>query len=139
MVGDCCGPGSRFDQTRQHLSCYAWDHYADLDQKEPKAEPRPGSMLKTLEIGCALAASVLMDAPITPATFQGAVLDAGCSVGRGTFALAQRTDDLVLGVDLSLPMLRLAGEVLRNGRVRYPRRRVGLVHERREFTAVFPN
>src|SRR5205823_5523693 len=58
MLGDCCGPGSVFDQTRQQLSSYAWDHYADLDPNEPEGEPRPGSMLRTLQVGRPLANAV---------------------------------------------------------------------------------
>lgn len=127
MLGDCCGPNSDFDQTRQHLSSYAWDHYADLDPQESATGPRPGSMVRTLEIGRELAGAL----PTGP------ILDVGCSVGRGTFALAERGDGLVLGVDLNFPMLRLAAGVLRHGRVRYPRRRVGLVYETRDFPAAF--
>lgn len=166
MLGDCCGPGSMFDQTRQHLSSYAWDHYGDLDPEDAgkpgsgsgdqtsrltpqpgplpfeergrkdggfgaqisAANPRPGSMLKNLEAGLALA---------QPLAANGVVLDAGCSVGRGSFALAERCEELVLGVDLSFAMLRVASEVLRHGKVRYPRRRAGLVYERREFSTDF--
>jgi SAM-dependent methyltransferase len=69
----------------------------------------------------------------------GASIDIGCSVGRGSFALAERTKDLVLGVDLNFAMLRLASEVLRRGKVKYARRRVGLVYHRREFPARFAN
>ncbi len=129
LLGDCCGPGSAFDQTRQHLSSYAWDHYGDLDPIEPASEPRPGSMLKCLEAGLRAAE------PLPPGPF----IDIGCSVGRGTFALGERRKGLVLGVDLNFPMLRLAAEVLRHGTVRYPRRQVGLVYERREFRAQFEN
>ena len=68
IVGDCCGSGSAFDQTRQHLSSYAWDHYGDLDPKEALDTFRPGSMLRNLKIGCTLAKDV------QPA---GPVLDAG--------------------------------------------------------------
>src|SRR5690606_34331783 len=53
------------------------------------------------------------------------------------FAIAAQSDDLVLGVDLHLPMLRLAGRVLREGVVSYPRRRVGMVYDRREFRVPF--
>jgi len=60
-------------------------------------------------------------------------------VGRGTCALAEHCAGLVLGVDLNFPMLRLASEVLRQGKVRYSRRRTGLVYERREFSVSFPN
>jgi len=127
ILGDCCGPGSTLDVARQHLSSYAWDHYADLDPEEVAAEPRPGSMLQVLAAGL----------EFTNQSPPGPILDMGCSVGRGTFSLAQRTDDLVLGIDLNFPMLRLAAEVLRTGQVRYPRRRVGVVYDRREFPVEF--
>jgi SAM-dependent methyltransferase len=130
IVGDCCGPASAYEQTRQHLSSYTWDHYGNLDLKFAAEEPRPGSMLRNLEAGCALA---------EPINLSGAILDAGCSVGRSSFALAERGAGLVLGVDLNFPMLRLASEILRTGQVRYPRRRVGLVYNRREFPAHFKN
>jgi SAM-dependent methyltransferase/uncharacterized protein YbaR (Trm112 family) len=127
MLGDCCGPGSAFDVTRQHLSSYVWDHYGDLDAAEAESEPRPGSMLASLEAGLKLAGSVR----------PGLMLDAGCSVGRSTFALAQYSQGLVLGVDLHFAMLRVASEILRHGTVKYSRRRTGLVYERREFPAHF--
>ena len=127
LLGDCCGPGSSYDTTRQHLSTYAWDHYGDLDRKRP-GEPRPGSVLRVLERGLELAG----DLPAGP------ILDLGCAVGRSSFALAGDSDRLVLGVDLSFPMLRLASEALRRGRVRYPRRRVGVVYDAREIPVSFP-
>jgi len=133
MLGDCCGPGSVFEQTRQFLSSYAWDHYGDLDPDEPATEPRPGSVARNLQIACEAAQA------FQPGATRSAVLDAGCSVGRATFALAEQTDELVLGVDLNFPMLRLASEVLRHGTARYSRRRVGLVYERHEFPARFAN
>lgn len=126
-LGDCCGPASSFDQTRQHLSSYAWDHYADLDPNERTADPRPGSMLAALKTGMQLAAG-------KP---PGPIIDAGCAVGRGTFELANSGGELVLGVDLNFAMLRLAGEVLRRGVVRHPLRRVGLVYDQREFPVTF--
>jgi SAM-dependent methyltransferase len=67
----------------------------------------------------------------------GPLVDVGCGVGRSTFELAQRFDDLVLGIDVNFSMLRLAADVLHTGTVRYPRRRVGLVYDRREFPAPF--
>jgi SAM-dependent methyltransferase len=127
VIGDCCGAGSDFDQVRQQVSAYTWDHYGDLDPDEAGAEPRPGTMLATLETGWQLAQPI-------PG---GPVLEVGCAVGRGSLALAQRTDELVLGVDLHFPMLRLAARVLRDGTVRYARRRVGLVYDRRVFDVRF--
>ena len=123
MLGDCCGPDSTFNQTRQYLSSYTWDHYGDLDPAEDVGEPRPGSMLRTLKVGLDLAGRL-------PA---GPLIDVGCSVGRGTFALTAHSKDLILGVDLNFAMLRLAAQVLRTGTVQYPRRRVGIVFDRREF------
>jgi SAM-dependent methyltransferase/uncharacterized protein YbaR (Trm112 family) len=155
MLGDCCGPNSAFDQTRQHLSSYAWDHYGDLDPKEPEGKPRPGSMLRGLEAGLKAAEEGQVRCQrsevrgqgaesdhsflASSATVRGPIIDVGCSVGRGSFALAERGADLVLGVDLSFAMLRVASEVLRQNVVRYPRRRAGLVYERHEFPAHFAN
>ncbi|MEM9056753.1 MAG: methyltransferase domain-containing protein [Pseudomonadota bacterium] len=129
MLGDCAGPGSVFDTMRQHVSIYAWDAYADLDPGEPIVEggARPGALVRCLEAGRALTG----DAPEAP------VLDAGCAVGRSSFDLAAHTDGLVLGIDLHVPMLRLAQAALRDGRVRYPRRRVGLVYDERDFAVTF--
>lgn len=130
LLGDCCGPGSAFDGTRQHLSTYAWDHYGDLDPDEPAApgaDTPPGSILRLLDRGLTL----------TKTLPPGPILDLGCSVGRCTFALADQTGGLVLGVDLNFAMLRVAARALREGRVRYPLRRVGLVYDRRDFPARF--
>ncbi|MCA9527506.1 MAG: hypothetical protein KC549_14550, partial [Myxococcales bacterium] len=54
MLGDGSGPGSAFNTTRQFLSSYAWDHYADLDPQEPASEPRPGAVIRTLDRGLEL-------------------------------------------------------------------------------------
>lgn len=133
LLGDCCGPGSAFDITRQHLSTYAWDHWADLDVNEVTSEvpgDSPGSVLRVLERALALAGGL-------PA---GPILDLGCATGRTSFVLANQgvTGCQVLGVDLGFPMLRLAAAALRQGRVRYPRRRVGVVYDRREFPIHLP-
>lgn len=127
ILGDCCGQGHPFDTIRQQLSSYAWDHYADLDPHEQPGNPKPGSVLRVLDD--ALAA---MNTQPT-----GPMIDIGCSVGRTAFALAEKFDQLVLGVDLHYPMLRLASGVLRAGVVRYPRKRNGVVYDRREFPASF--
>lgn len=88
LLGDCCGPNSAFEQTRQQVSSYAWDHYGDVDPKEAPGDPRPGAVLRNLTAGLELAA----------APPPGPVLDVGCAVGRSSFALAERTEELVLGV-----------------------------------------
>jgi len=127
LLGECCGPGSALDTMRQQLSNYAWDHYGDLDPDESRDGPRPGSVARVLERGLSL----------TDNELAGPVLDVGCSVGRSTFELAERGAELALGIDLNFSMLRLAAGVLESGTVRYPRRRVGLIYDRREFAAHF--
>ena len=144
LLGECSGPGSALDATRLHLSSYSWDHYGDLDPEERRetrggagdaarqgdtacpddtVPPRPGSLLRAWRRIQGLA-------PPGPA---GPVLDVGCSVGRLAFELAEGSDELVLGVDLNVSMLRLAQQARRTGRVVYPRRSAGLLYERREF------
>jgi SAM-dependent methyltransferase/uncharacterized protein YbaR (Trm112 family) len=129
LLGDCAGPGSAFDATRQQLSIYGWDHWGDLD---PEASTGPctipGSVLRLL----ARAVPHLLDLP------PGPVLDLGCATGRTTFELAATTGRPALGVDLAFAMLRLAAGALRHGRVRYPRRRVGVVYDRRQFPVAPP-
>lgn len=129
LVGDCCGPQSEFDLRRQHLGSYAFDHYGDLDPREKSADSpaAPGSVRGLLQRGLEEVV------PIPP----GPILETGCAVGRTTFDLAQSTKDLVLGVDLNFDMLRLASRVLSRGIVRYPRRRIGMVYDRREFPVSF--
>lgn len=127
LIGDCCGPGSLVDTTRQHLNSYGSGHYGDLDP-DGSDEEGGSSVLDLLERGLDLAGEV----PVGPA------IDTGCAVGRATFALAERREGLVLGTDLSFSMLSVAARVLREGIVRYPLRRVGLVYDRREFPVRFP-
>jgi SAM-dependent methyltransferase/uncharacterized protein YbaR (Trm112 family) len=123
LLGDAAGPGSWFETGRQHLSTYAWDGYGEADPQEAKAEPRPGAARRCLKALLELAGAL-------PA---GPILDIGCSVGASSLALAAGSRDLVLGVDLNIAMLRFARRVLGSGRVRYARRRIGLVYDRRDF------
>jgi len=130
MLGDSAGPGTAYDVVRQHLSTYAWDHYGDLDTDEPTGggtPVSPGGVVRCMEEG-----NRLLDHGSA-----GPVADIGCSVGRSAFEMAAGSDALVLGIDASLPMLRLAQRVLAEGRVRYSRRRVGIVYDRREFDVAF--
>jgi SAM-dependent methyltransferase/uncharacterized protein YbaR (Trm112 family) len=62
----------------------------------------------------------------------GPAIDIGCATGTSTFALAARLGRMTVGIDLNFAMLRLASSALREGRVRYARRRVGLVYDREE-------
>ena len=126
LVGDAIGPDSWFDIMRQVQSTYAWDGYADLDPAEgdPGDGPRPGAARRCLARLLALAGET---GPVRR------VLDIGCASGRTSFDLAAAFPEaLVLGADIHLAVLRIA-QMARAGRVSYPRRRIGLVYDRRQF------
>jgi len=129
ILGDCLGPGSTWDAIRYQLSCYAWEHYGSHDPEEADSVPQPGTTLALLNRGLALCGAI-------PA---GPILDVGCSVGGMSFALAERSTELVLGVDVNFAMLRVAQQVLQSGVVSYPRRRIGGVYDRREFPVPLAN
>ena len=124
LFGDAIGPGTDYDQTRQHLSIYCWGHYADLDPEEHDAPGAMGTLLKEC-----LSLAVDMTGP---------GLDLGCSVGRSTFELACHIDGPVLGTDLNFAMLQKAQQVLGTGRLSYDRRRVGVVYDERAFPVHMP-
>ena len=125
LLGDAVGSGTPFDATRLHLSSYVRDHYGAHDPAEKRDRTAaPGAVLRCLEAGMAL---------LGEERWEGHALDIGCAPGRIAQALAERADGLVLGVDLNFTMLRLAQRLLATGRVAYPRRRIGLVYDRREF------
>ena len=129
LLGDCCGPGTAYDDERQRRSSYVWDHWAEFDpQEQASAAPtvRPGAIARLLKSGLALSAW-------EPLPTDGAILDVGCAVGRTTCELAQIFGQPVLGIDLDISMLRLAREIRDSGWVEYPRRRVGIAYDRRRF------
>jgi len=127
VIGDCCGQGSAFDITRHQLGSYARDHYGAQDPAEQGAVDPPGGARRLLELGLERVAELP----------EGQVVDVGCSVGGTTFALAERTGRLVLGVDLNVSMLRLAMSALHRGVVQYPLRKTGVVYDRRRFPVRF--
>ena len=127
LIGDALGPDTWFDMLRQTLSTYGWDGWADLDPLEvtPDGAAKPGAVRRCLDRLLALAGPVTMPA--------ARVLDLGCGAGRTAFDLAARHPEaLVLGIDVSLGLLRLAQGAAR-GEIRYPRRRIGLVYDQRLF------
>ena len=131
VLGDCSGPGSWFDVTRHHLGSYARDHYGAYDPEETDANPPPGGTVRLLSAGLTRVAKL-------PA---GPLIDLGCSVGGATLKLAERADDpqqLVLGVDMNLSMLRVAASAIYRGTVQYPRRRTGVVYDRRRLSIDCP-
>ncbi len=101
----------------------------DLDPAEiPNGPAQPNRVGRCLHAGLERVAARL-DQPI---------LDIGCAVGRSTFELAETSTELVLGIDTNFSMLRLAQQVLSDRKLRYPRRRIGIVYDRREFAVDFP-
>jgi SAM-dependent methyltransferase len=131
LLGDAIGPDSWLDALRQTLSTYAWDSYAALDPDETM--PAPGAPVPGAAARC-LAALVAMTGGMSPAR----AIDAGCGAGGTSFALAAALPHaLVLGVDINLGLLRLARRAA-DGIVSYPRRRIGLVYDRRRFPVSLP-
>ena len=114
-----------YEATRRNCSTYGWDHYADCDPDEMAdgVASRPGSALQSL----ATALDAMPTAPPGPA------LDIGCAAGRTTFALAERVTGCVLGIDVNVPLLRLARQVLHDGEVAYARFDLGRAYQRRRF------
>ncbi|HEX6084606.1 MAG TPA: methyltransferase domain-containing protein [Thermoanaerobaculia bacterium] len=120
LLGDVLGAGSAYDTLRQHTGMYAEDHYATHSARK---------LLDLWSGGGQAILPVRTDGTVRPPL----ALDVGCATGGVTFAIAERTNALTLGVDLNFAMLRVASKALRAGRVRFARRRVGIVYDRREI------
>jgi SAM-dependent methyltransferase len=121
LLGDAAGPGSSLDRERATLSAYGRVHWGDFDCSDPL--PEEASLVRLVRSA--------MD--LSNAAPSGLWIDLGCAVGRGTFELANRGDDLAVGIDLNFAMLRVAERARRTGRAVYPFRRVGLVYDRRDL------
>ena len=141
LLGDAIGPDTWLDVLRQTLSTYAWDSYAAFDPEEhvfgPPDEPQPGAatrcLARLLELS-GLQSAVAQRTPPLPVR----AVDLGCGAGGTSFALAASLPGaLVLGIDLHLGLLRLAAGAAR-GLVSYPRRRIGMVYDRRRFAVSLP-
>jgi SAM-dependent methyltransferase/uncharacterized protein YbaR (Trm112 family) len=120
VIGDCVGPDGDLNRNRLYLSSYGGSHWGDRDPVRPSG----GGLVPVIAAALELAGEV-----------RGRWLDLGSAVGRGTFELATRTGDLALGIDLSVAMIRAARRIATRGEVRIQSRKVGVVHERREFAA----
>jgi SAM-dependent methyltransferase len=125
LLGAHLPPGSYYDAARQHLSSYARDHYGSFDPAETD-EIGPGSSWNLVETGLTHAGSV-----------DGPIVEFGCATGGGCFRIAERLGLPVLGIDLSAPLIRLATEIGRSGRVRYPRRSAGTAYVEHAFPLPF--
>jgi SAM-dependent methyltransferase len=114
-----------YEAMRRHCSTYGWDHYADGDPDEGGSgvSRHAGSAMQSLQ-------TALDAMPVAP---DGPALDIGCAAGRTTFALAERVPGRVLGIDVNVPLLRLARQALHEGEVVYPRRDLGRAYQRRRI------
>ncbi len=144
LFGDAIGPDSWLDAIRQTQSTYMWDAFGDLDPDElfHAAAPVPGAarrcLARLLELAGAPDAPP-EDTPSEPAGPGRKILDLGCGAGRTSFDLATaHPGALVLGLDIHLGLLRLAAAAAA-GNVSYPRRRIGLVFDRRRFPVSIPD
>jgi len=133
LLGDLSGPGSEFNSIRHYISTYAWDHYGDKAPENQFASQQnncaPGSVVNCLQAGF----SLLESTPNAP------TLDIGCAVGRSTFEVAHQCGGIALGVDLNFSLLRVAQKILREGRIRFPLKRTGVVYDRHEYAVEFEN
>lgn len=130
LLGDAAGPGSALEHVRQHVSSYAWDHWGEYDAPAPAEDAAPGSVARTAHAALALAPGPLPAGPL----LEGPLLDIGSGGGRVAAELATaHPGRLVLAIDLSVPLARLARRALTAARVDYDRRRIGLVYDRRGF------
>lgn len=118
------GVNSIVSITRSYLSSYMHSHYADFDPDDPQTTSQISGLLQ----------HTLTDRPV-----QGSILDVGCSVGRSSFWLAEQHNQPVLGIDLNFAMLLHAQDALRNKRVRYGLRRIGIVYDWKDYPVSFEN
>jgi len=142
LLGDAAGPGSEFERQRTTLSAYGRVHWGDFDREEPL--PREASLAALFDTALSLADSPSAEFAVGDLRSaddsldhgrpgDGVWLDLGCALGRATYELAKCTRELVVGVDLSFAMLRVAEDARRHGRASLPIRRVGLVFDRHEI------
>ncbi|MDE1566877.1 methyltransferase domain-containing protein [Aquabacter sp. P-9] len=124
VIARAVGPDSAFGVVRQQASSYGYDHYGDLEPRLSAPQAQAGGVRSLL-------AQLLKD----KLDIAGPALDLGCAAGRTAFDLADRTKDLVLGIDLNWPLLRIGRGVIDHGIARFPLRRIGLRYESCAFPA----
>jgi SAM-dependent methyltransferase/uncharacterized protein YbaR (Trm112 family) len=122
------GMASVLTERRAVRSVYAWAHWGDA-LATPLPTPGdvpPGDLLALLaQFG-----------RIDPAL--GPVLDAACGAGRASWEVASPPGACVLGVDLSLDLLRLGRARLRGEPISVPFVRAGLATECRTLRSIEP-
>jgi SAM-dependent methyltransferase/uncharacterized protein YbaR (Trm112 family) len=133
VLGRALGADAAFNLVRQQQSSYAFDHYGDLGVGAVAPSPASAGAMGPGSVRRALRAALDSLLPLS-----GPVLDIGCAAGRTSFDLAERTVDLVLGIDVNWPLLAVARGVVNEGVARFPMRRMGLDYELRADRTQFP-
>ena len=136
LLGDCCSVDSEFNLNRHYLSSYGWCHYGDLNPEN--ADPEAGSTFHASQI-LESHFNELRSTHKFESKTEGVIIDLGCSVGRNSFELAKSSNQMTLGVDVNVAMLRMARSILDEGNVKYPLRRGGVVYTDVQFDAEFEN
>ena len=124
LLARALGPDTAFAMIRQQAASYGYDHYGDLDPASSHEDAPPGGVR-------GVAAHLLALLPCA----RGPALDLGCAAGRTSFDLADKTGDLVLGIDLNWPLLKIGRGVIDQGLACYPHRRIGNRYEPRVLAA----
>lgn len=114
LLGECLGAGDGWEYARSLESGYVSDHWDG-----------GGTAVAALEAGLAL----------FEGSRSGPWIDLGCGPGATTAAISRSVGGFVLGVDLNPGLLRYAREARNLGRIRYERRREGLIYDRRDLPA----
>ena len=120
---DASGPGSAVESVNNYISSYMWSHYRHLD---PKRDEPPSDLHGLLE-------QTKLDT-----NNPKMILDLGCAVGGSTQNLAERHQQLVLGIDLNFAMLLQAKHVSKTGQVRYGLRQSGVIYQHQDYNVAFP-
>ena len=121
---DASGPGSAMESVHNYISSYMWSHYRHLD---PERHEAPSDLYELLE-----QTQLKTNTPKV-------VLDLGCAVGGSTQNLAERHQQLVLGIDLNFAMLLQAKHVAKTGEVRYGLRQSGVIYKHQAYDVELPS
>ena len=108
------GPNSNYDLTKNYISTYMWSHYDDLNPNRDDVDSNFSTIINEL---------------LNPCLYNGPLLDIGCAVGRGTFALAKEGNTPTLGIDINFSMLRMAHQIKKTKTISYQKRRCGTIYE----------
>ena len=122
-LAETAGPSSAFELTRQYLSTYCWTHYGDLDRDASGPESHYLQLISQMN---------------TQKTDNGPQMEIGCSVGRGVFEIAHRNQVPTLGVDLNFSMIRVATKIMRQKRLRYGLRKIGITYDWKDYEVNLP-